>query len=97
MKKVTSAVDVWAMGVLLFSLLTGDLPFNKAGNQQVKEHICEGNYTIPAAIAKTLSAEVKDAIKQMLDVNPVTRISTTDLMNHPWIADYSMRDIQLEA
>lgn len=47
-KKITCAVDIWAMGVILFSIVTGELPFNSStSNLHIKEAICEANYKIP--------------------------------------------------
>jgi 3-phosphoinositide dependent protein kinase-1 len=48
---VKRAVDVWALGVLLYELFTGATPFNGDSEEEVLEEICEGfirNKEIPA-------------------------------------------------
>lgn len=77
------------MGVILFSMLFGELPFGGDTNLQIKNLICEGNYVIPQNVGKNLSEECKDALKLMLDVNPATRITAVELQSHPWILEKS--------
>lgn len=55
LKVPSTAVDIWSMGVILFAMLVGDLPFNGKDNREIVENICLGEYTIPKDIKKKLS------------------------------------------
>jgi serine/threonine protein kinase/Ca2+-binding EF-hand superfamily protein len=72
--------DIWGLGVILYILLVGRLPFNGYG-QQYLDNIKAVNYTLP----DTLSPEAKDLIRQMLVYDPEQRISCDKIMQHPWL------------
>ena len=54
--KIDVRIDVWATGVTLCAMITGELPFKGSNNTEVIESIKEGKYRIPSKIAKTLSS-----------------------------------------
>ncbi|KAL4448802.1 hypothetical protein ABPG74_012891 [Tetrahymena malaccensis] len=86
-KQITPAIDVWAMGVILYMMIVGEFPFNGPNNNIIMEKITEGVYEIPKDIKKKLSKECLDVIEKTLQVDPTNRISTVDLMNHPFISE----------
>jgi len=51
------------MGVILFSMVIGELPFAADTNNQIKDLIIKGVVTIPSKISKRLSPECKDVLK----------------------------------
>jgi serine/threonine protein kinase len=81
----SKATDVFAVGVVLFILLCGRPPFNSKSNREVLEKTARGQYSMVGAEWDDISAEAKDLVTRMLKVNPDERISTTDILNHPWI------------
>jgi serine/threonine protein kinase len=81
----SKATDVFAAGVVLFILLSGRPPFNSKSNREVLEKTAKGQYSMAGAEWDDISNEAKDLVSKMLVVNPENRLSTTDILNHPWI------------
>ncbi len=77
-------------------MLVGDFPFNGNTNQAIMDRILDGKYEIPKDIKKTLSKQCIDVIFKTLQVDPAVRISTTDLLNHPFISEENMTAKYLE-
>ena len=72
--------DIWSSGIILFLMLTGNLPFNELTNKKLYPKILNGKYNIP----KYISKEGKDLIKKILEVNPKKRIKINEIKEHPW-------------
>ncbi|GIX88101.1 maternal embryonic leucine zipper kinase [Caerostris extrusa] len=76
-------VDIWSMGVLLYALLCGFLPFDDENVTKLYKKIQKGRYFCPS----WLSSESKALLSQMLQVDPAKRISIEELMSHSWITE----------
>jgi serine/threonine protein kinase len=74
-------VDVWSMGVILYALLCGHLPWCGETQSEITHNSIRGIYEEPAA----LSPSVKDLIRKMLTPSPRERITIGDIRAHPWI------------
>lgn len=78
-------VDTWACGIILFALLAGYLPFDETDLVCLFDTIREGHVHFPP----WFSSAAKDLLWRLLCVDPETRISLADVVNHPWFAvDY---------
>ncbi|CAM4559920.1 maternal embryonic leucine zipper kinase isoform X1 [Lepidochelys kempii] len=83
---IGSEADIWSMGVLLYALLCGFLPFDDENVMALYRKIMRGKYEVP----KWLSASSILLLHQMLQVDPKKRIAVKHLLNHPWLMqDYS--------
>ncbi|XP_009876185.1 PREDICTED: maternal embryonic leucine zipper kinase [Apaloderma vittatum] len=78
---IGSEADIWSMGVLLYAVLCGFLPFDDDNVMALYRKITRGKYVIP----KWLSASSTLLLNQMLQVDPKKRITVKHLLTHPWI------------
>jgi calcium/calmodulin-dependent protein kinase I len=79
-------MDMWSLGVVLFILICGVFPFEGGQNDQVLfRKITAGKYKMPDRIARSVSNDVKDLIRSLLNVSPSQRATITDVLNHPWL------------
>lgn len=79
--KIGPYIDVWALGVILYTLLCGQLPFNGNTNSELIKNITNAQYNIPS----TLSYEVKDLLVRIFQLDVTKRYKVTEILHHPWI------------
>ncbi len=73
-------VDVWSCGVILYALLCGTLPFDDESIPNLFKKIKSGMYSLPSH----LSQSSRELILRMLVVDPIKRISISEVRQHPW-------------
>ncbi|XP_017771271.1 PREDICTED: ovarian-specific serine/threonine-protein kinase Lok-like [Nicrophorus vespilloides] len=81
----TQKIDVWSLGVLLFYMLSQDLPFRAPERTLLNRKILNGYYEFSGDVWKTVSESAKDLVKSMLTLNPEDRISIEQIVAHEWI------------
>ena len=74
-------VDVWALGVLLYFMLTANMPFKAQTVSGLKKQILEGDYTMP----EFLSKECQFLISGILKLDPKSRITLEQIKNSDWL------------
>jgi serine/threonine protein kinase len=78
--------DVWALGVLLFTIITGEMPFLFGGNiseRKMLHKIARGDYTFPNE--KEYDSSVVLLIQSMLATKPANRISMKQVLESEWL------------
>ncbi|XP_040043224.2 maternal embryonic leucine zipper kinase [Gasterosteus aculeatus] len=78
---IGSEADVWSMGVLLFALLCGYLPFDDDNCMVLYRKITRGKYDNP----RWLSPASVLLLNQMMQVDPKRRVTVRQLLDHPWV------------
>jgi len=74
-------VDIWSLGVILYVLTTGCLPFDGKNLQEMRESVCRGKYRIPFY----LSDSCEKLLRKFLVRDPYKRASLEMLIDDPWI------------
>lgn len=77
-------VDIWCIGVLLFELITGNVPFLGNDIDTLKSNIRHMKIAWP----RDISMDAKNLIMKILKYDPKARISLVEMLNHPFFTKY---------
>uniref|UniRef100_A0A8B9KZ41 non-specific serine/threonine protein kinase n=1 Tax=Astyanax mexicanus TaxID=7994 RepID=A0A8B9KZ41_ASTMX len=74
-------VDVWSLGVILYTLVSGSLPFDGQNLKELRERVLRGKYRIPFY----MSTDCENLLKRFLVLNPGKRGTLEQIMRDRWI------------
>eukprot|EP00123_Amoebidium_parasiticum_P015501 comp23000_c0_seq5/m.36661 comp23000_c0_seq5/g.36661 ORF comp23000_c0_seq5/g.36661 comp23000_c0_seq5/m.36661 type:complete len:442 (-) comp23000_c0_seq5:109-1434(-) len=74
-------VDIWAAGVTLYNLVTGQYPFDGDNIFNLFENISKCHYSIPDYVSPMLA----DLLRGMLNKDENQRFTMDQIMHHPWV------------
>ena len=78
----TKAADVWSAGVLLYAMVTGQLPFDDDNMQRLLQKIAFTEPQFPAY----LSPQLVDLLRKVMMKNPDVRATIPKIKSHPWFS-----------
>lgn len=97
-KPYTNAVDMWALGVISYILLSGTMPFEDDNRMRLYRQILKGKYSFSGEPWPSVSNLAKDYVERVLTVDPSERLTAGQALKHPWIvsmaASSSMKNLQ---
>ena len=85
--------DIWALGVIIYSMLSSRTPFYSEVHGRcitpiMYDNIMNGRFKFPDDPWKNISANAKDLISNLLKADPSKRLTLEQVLTHPWLSEY---------
>ena len=87
------ASDMWSVGIIVYQMLTGKLPFESSENKTLYDTIKSNDYNREYLVDIECSEEILDFIDKALQKDINSRLSTQEGLNHPWIQKFCSKSI----
>ncbi|KAK4275457.1 hypothetical protein QN277_018537 [Acacia crassicarpa] len=80
-------IDIWSAGVILYILLSGVPPFWAETEKGIFDAVLEGHIDFESQPWPNISDSAKDLVRRMLTQDPKKRITSAQVLEHPWIRE----------
>lgn len=78
-------VDLWSVGVVMYFILRGQLPFDADTKDEIVMKTIEGELPLHSPECANISAEAKDLLRRLLQTDPAARATAESALCHPWV------------
>ena len=82
--------DMWALGILLYAMLSGKFPFKGGSDRELYKNIAKGEFAFSSSC--TLSSKAKALIKQLLQMDPNKRPTCDEVLADPFMSDHPEKE-----
>ncbi|KAJ6827650.1 calcium-dependent protein kinase 2-like [Iris pallida] len=96
-RKYGKEIDVWSAGVILYILLSGVPPFWAETEKGIFDAILEGEIDFESSPWPSISESAKDLVRRMLTQDPKKRITSAQVLEHPWIKEGGASDRPIDS
>lgn len=89
LQKYNMKIDIWSMGVVLYIMLSGKVPFPGRTEPEIIQNVIKGEFHFNHKAFENVSEECKDLIKKCLIKDYASRYTAKDCLSHNWIVSKS--------
>ena len=88
-----SSVDSWSLGIILFELLSNQMPFKANSMQELAQQVCDFELDfVEDPSWESISIEAKDLTENLLSKDPLNRIPVLEIKMHSWLHEENYLD-----
>ncbi|ORX62798.1 Pkinase-domain-containing protein [Hesseltinella vesiculosa] len=94
-KKYGAPVDMWAVGVITYTLLCGYQPFQAEDQAELTDEITHARYEFHERYWRNVSQDAKDFIRSCLTLDPENRLTASEALKNKWMTGNDAMDVDI--